>query len=216
MRKSLCIGILMSMVLVLLVTVQFATASSDGHTIHPFQYGTTISRTSPPGEQLGCLTACTDYTLYVDFYYVDTADVDQQITSLTFETGGGTPVAFPVTWGYTIDGGTNWFPYSGTGNIDVPWSGKNAPGQLDGTEPHATVRVTFHVSGSLGEEFYYRIHFTSIYYNDGPGNAGNHYFWYDICGVPEVPELSLATPLATSLGTILLIATQKVFKRKRE
>jgi len=211
-------------IVVLCVLIARATASPDPDpdTIHPFAYGTTISYTTPPGQKIGCLTSGTSHTLKVDFYYTDTSDLDQRITSLALETGDGTnegsyvPVAFSVTWEYSIDGEITWHSYSGTGDIDVPYSGRTNIGNLLTTDPHATVKLTFPVSGSLGQVFYYRIHFTSYKY--GPqrsGNAGNHYFWYDICAAP-VPEFSFATPLATSIGMILLIAAQKILKKKRD
>jgi hypothetical protein len=52
---------------------------------------------------------------------------------------------------YTSD----WISYDGTGDIDVNWSGKNAPGQLTVHEPRVVVLVRFHITGEIGDEFYY-------------------------------------------------------------
>lgn len=203
--------------LLLILLFGACIAFAEGN-IHPFAHDTTTSYTSPPGIQIGCLTSCTDYTLYIDLYYCDDQDNYQRITSLSFQAGDGiheddtywSDVAFPVSWEYSYDGLT-WIPYSGTGDIDVLWSGKNAPGQLDGTEPHVTVRVTWHVTGNLGEEFYYRVHFTTQYPTGHPGNAGNHYFWYNICG-PSVPEFPLGPEVVAGFSMLVMAY---VIKRKR-
>ncbi len=195
------------LLLILLLGARIAFAE-EGQTIHPFDHNTTTSYTSPPGKKIGCLTSCTNYTLYIDFYYLDTADQDQRITSLFFQTQSGDSVPFSVTWEYSNDGGLTWTSYSGTGDIDVPWSGKKAVGQLDGTEPHTIVRVTWHVTGDIGDKFYYRVHFRSFKYGGekpGPGNAGNHYFWYEICG-PTVPEFALGPEVVAGLGLLALYA----------
>ncbi|MEM3665876.1 MAG: hypothetical protein QW222_02195 [Candidatus Bathyarchaeia archaeon] len=188
----------------------------EGHTIHAFAHFTTTSYTSPPGRQEGCCVACSDTPFLIDFYYFDNSDNDQRITSLTLQAGDGANegsyegnnVGFSHTWFYRYYNGyaftTDWIPYSGTGDIDVPWSGKTGVGQLTGYEPRVVVLVRFHITGDLGDRFYYRVHFTSYKYGTGkPGNAGNHYFWYEICRPPyEVPEFQLQLPVITMLGTV--------------
>jgi hypothetical protein len=213
-KPLLIFGITLIALLMMLPNgVRGAFAEGDHCCIHPFVHGTRTSWTSPPGGQIGCLTSCNDYTLYIDFYYCDNQDDDQRITSLTFEVGDGedessySSVSFPVTWEYSYDG-SNWIPYSGSGDIDVPFSGESSPGQIDPKEdPHVIVRVTWHVTGDLGDKFYYRVHFTSAYYTAGtpsPGNAGNHYFWYEICNVPGVPEFALGSEVVTGLGMLVM------------
>ena len=190
--------------------------AEGGHTIHPFQHGTTISRTSVrDGEKIGCLTSGTYYTLYIDFFYVDQGDNDQRINSLSFQSGDGineasyADVGFAVTWEYSTNGGSSWNSY--TGDIDVPWSGENGVGNVDVTDPHAIVRVTFPVTGSLGDKFYYRVHFSTYYHIEGnpPGNSGNHYFWYEICNGVGVPEFQMELPLMTLLGAIAVFMIRR-------
>jgi hypothetical protein len=205
--------------LVFLVSISLVKAPEESFSIHPYDYGTTISYTDTPGKKIGCLTSGTLHTLWVDFYYYGNGDQDQRLTSLTMEVGNGinedsyVPVAFSVTWEYSIDGEVTWHSYSGTGDIDVPYSGKNGGGLLQTSDPHATVKLTFPVSGSLGQTFYYRIHFTSQYYGGNKagqqGNSGNHYFWYEICHVPGVPEFGIELPLITSAGFVIAYATRR-------
>ncbi len=184
----------------------------DLDTIHPMQYnyvdpdtGKLVSRTSPPGEKIGCLTSGIPHIFYVDFY---STKENEKITSLALQSGDGTneesysTVGFSVTWEY-FDG-ASWISYSGAGDIPVPYSGEGNVGNLQLTDPHLTVRVTFPVSGSLGQLFYFRIHFTGV------PNSGNHYFYYDICNVPSgVPEFPVDLPVVTSIGFTVVYAVRK-------
>jgi hypothetical protein len=176
----------------------------------PHQY----SYTTPPSIQEGCCTACSEDAFVIDFYYCDNSNNYHNITSLTLQSGDGSDedsyedVGFSHTWFYRYYDGyaytTDWIPYSGTGDIDVPWSGKNAPGLLTGNEPRVVVLVRFHITGEIGDKFYYRVHFTSTH------NEGNHYFWYEICHVLTVPEFQLELPLMAMFGAIAAYMVRRI------
>ena len=85
------------------------------------------------------------------------------------------------------------------------YSGKSHSSDIVGTEPHAIVRVTFPVTGSLGDKFYYRVRYKygcDCYY------YGNHYFWYEICDIP-VPESQMELPLMTLFGVVAVFMMRR-------
>jgi hypothetical protein len=210
-KALIMLSLASALLLIATLTANTLAVEEESHTIHPFAHFTTTSYTDPPGIQEGCCTACSDAAFLIDFYYCDNRDNDQRITSLTLQSGDGSyehsykNVSFSHTWFYRYYDGnaytTDWIPYSGNGDIDVPWSRKTGPGQLTGNEPRVVVLVRFHITGKIGDKFYYRVHFTSYKYGKSiPGNAGNHYFWYEICHVPTVPESQLELPVITMFG----------------
>jgi len=205
----------MTVLMLVLLAIPFLGSASAWDSYHgdiiAFRHGTTTKSSCPPGYRLGCLTSGTFYTLYIDFYYIDTSDHNQMIHYLYFQRGDGSDgssyhnVGFTVTWAYSYDGIT-WTPYSGTGDIDVPYSGKSHSGDIVGSEPHVIVRVTFPVTGSLGDKFYYRVYFK---YGCDCYWYGKHYFWYEICDIPDVSESPMELPLMALLGAVAVYMARR-------
>lgn len=206
----------------LLMAASILGTMAQGGMVYPCWQHTITSMTNLPGYDAGCRYQCSDAAFGdIAVYYLDTGDNNWDITSLTLEAGDGvneasySSVSFSVTWFYRFYNGyaytTDWIPYSGTGNIDLLWSGKSSVSELPSPPtgiPRTMLLVRFHITGEVDECFYYRIRFTT-----NQGTEGNAYFWYRVCSehFPRVPEFHLELPAVTMLGAV---AIYMVHRRK--
>jgi hypothetical protein len=217
-KAKLILGIIVFTFLLTISVIPDAKGEEvQDDSIHTYAYRTTRSITEGPGDQMGCMTSGISYTFWFDVYYTGNVDDDERVTELVLniQQGSSWVEVGGVAWSYNSTGDPMSYAFTGSGdNIDVPYSGKNGPGQLTRSEPHTTIRCTFVTGGSLGQQFYYQIWGIAYKFTDGqpyqPASFSTCYFWYEICYVPNgVPEFPVELPVMTSLGFALLYGVRR-------